>query len=94
MEINAGMELPCLAITYKESRFFCEVCYDINFCAACLQKVGNSSLEERRCNPDHSWFQAWPIQLDIHDLTSDSPGGLPRLTSEWLNALCDEWLKE
>lgn len=70
------------------------MCYDTNFCVACLDKVKHSSLEERRCKPDHSWFRAWQIQLDTDDVKSDSRSGLPRLTGEWLDALRDEWLKE
>lgn len=81
-------------ITYSESRFFCEVCYDVNFCAPCLDKAKASKLEERRCNPDHSWFQAWPIQRDLDDTTSDLVGGPLGLTSEWLEALRGEWLNE
>ncbi|KAK2603101.1 hypothetical protein N8I77_009583 [Diaporthe amygdali] len=74
--------------------FFCEVCYCVNFCAPCLDKVRTSSLEERRCNPGHAWFQAWPIQVDIDYITSDSLGGRPVLTSEWLDTLRKEWLNE
>lgn len=83
-------------IAYKEFRFFCEVCYDTNFCTACLDKVKSSSLEERHCNPEHCWFQAWPILVDIDDdgVTSDSPGGHPGLTSEWLDALRKQWLND
>lgn len=82
------------AITDKESRFFCEVCYDTNFCSTCLDKVKNSSLEERHCNPNHSWFQAWPLQVGIDDMASDCQGSRPVLTSEWLDALRKEWLNE
>lgn len=81
-------------IAYKESRFFCEVCDDVNFCAPCLDKVKASTLEERCCNPYHAWFQAWPIQRDTDDITSDAAGGPLGLTSEWLVALRGEWLNE
>lgn len=76
------------------SMFFCEVCYDVNFCATCLDKAKTSSLEERYCNPHHSWFQAWPIQEDVEETICRSPGGSPGLTREWLDALRSEWLIE
>lgn len=81
-------------ITDKESRFFCEVCHDCNFCATCLDKVKFSSLEKRHCNPDHSWFQAWPIEVDIDNVPADSPDGHPGLTREWLDALRKQWLND
>ncbi|POS70167.1 hypothetical protein DHEL01_v211437 [Diaporthe helianthi] len=71
-----------------------QLCYDVNFCATCLDKAKTSSLEERYCNPHHSWFQAWPIQEDVEETICRSPGGSPGLTREWLDALRSEWLIE
>lgn len=36
-----------------EEFFFCEICYDKNFCGACLTRVKAGTLLRRQCNPEH-----------------------------------------
>ncbi|KAI9713573.1 MAG: hypothetical protein M1820_000955 [Bogoriella megaspora] len=86
------------------SMFFCEVCYDTNFCEGCLEKVKTRSLTQRLCSPEHEWYRAWPLERQKVREMADEEGlvGVQRvegevvfsLRREWVEGLRERWLIE
>ncbi|KAJ8115755.1 hypothetical protein ONZ43_g4594 [Nemania bipapillata] len=79
----------------KGTMWFCEMCYDVNFCSECLDKAKNMTLEVRRCNPKHYWHQVWPLDEDkVNQIALEyTAGGKVKLREEWLEEVRNEWLK-
>ena len=83
----------------KDEMWLCEMCYDTNFCGECLEGVKNCSLKQRFCNPDHSWYRAWPLDREkfeemADDLRVERGDGeiVLELKREWLESLREEWM--
>ena len=73
--------------------YFCEVCLGKNWCNDCLSRVKDNSLPWRQCNPNHSFYCAWPIPSEARDLAAEFLGGEVALRREWLAGLRSEWMK-
>ncbi|KAL9065473.1 MAG: hypothetical protein Q9157_007465 [Trypethelium eluteriae] len=85
----------------KGSMYFCEICLDTSFCGECLTKIKARSSNVRMCNPDHEWYQVWPLNQDkvremAEDLGMERDDGeiVLELKREWLEALREKWLIE
>ncbi len=80
-----------------QSRWFCDICYDVAFCSECLEKAKavTVTLEVRRCNPKHRWHQVWPLdQAKVGEMAAEyGVGGKVQLKKEWLEELRNEWLR-
>ncbi|KAJ8130790.1 hypothetical protein O1611_g2838 [Lasiodiplodia mahajangana] len=79
----------------RGSMWFCEICFDVNFCSACLEKVEAMELEVRRCNPKHCWHQVWPLdESKVSEIALEYTAGRKvKLRVEWLEEIRNEWLK-
>ena len=74
-------------------RWFCEICFDTNFCSECLVRVKNATLGRHLCNKNHVWYQAWPIPKGAFERMAHSQSqGNVVLKKEWLDNLRNQWL--
>jgi hypothetical protein len=46
----------------------------------------------RDCNPDHEWYQAWPIPEGAWDVAVEDVEGKLVVRREWLEGLRGAWL--
>ena len=83
----------------KDEMWFCEMCYDTNFCGECLEGVKTRSLKQRFCNPDHCWYRAWPLDREkfkemAEDMRVERGDGeiVLEMKKEWLQSLREEWM--
>ena len=83
----------------KAELWFCEMCYDTNFCGECLEGVKTRSLEQRFCSPDHRWYRAWPLDREkfkevAKEIAVERGDGevVLELRPEWLQSLREEWM--
>lgn len=72
--------------------YFCRVCPGFIFCDTCIKAVKNNTQVRRQCNPNHSWYEAWPIKEGVYDGAVDIVDDQLFIKPEWLKALRDQWL--
>ncbi|KAI0879066.1 hypothetical protein GGS24DRAFT_486796 [Hypoxylon argillaceum] len=79
----------------RGTMWFCEICYNVNFCSECLERAKNMTLEVRRCNPKHCWHQVWPLDEEkVSEIALEYTAGRKvKLREQWLEELRNEWLK-
>ncbi|KAI0100201.1 hypothetical protein GGR51DRAFT_551683 [Nemania sp. FL0031] len=79
----------------KGTMWFCEICFDVNFCTECLEKAKAMTLEVRRCNPKHCWHQVWPLdESKVSEIALEyTEGRKVKLRVEWLEEIRNEWLR-
>ena len=88
---------------WADSMWFCKVCYDVNFCDECLEKVKNGTQSRYVCSADHQWL----LVSSLADEFQETGKGRVRVGGEikdgrriggnfvavdaWLNDLKDAW---
>ena len=71
----------------------CEICPDYTcFCDECIKLVKAGTLPFRKCDEDHTFYQAYPLSEEIRDVATVRTEGkvLPR--TEWLETLRKQWV--
>jgi tetratricopeptide (TPR) repeat protein len=82
----------------------CEICpSSICFCEQCIVLVKEGKLEFRVCDPNHKWYQAYPIRegwgMVAGDTASEGVSGMILVDGRaveldvWLKGLREEWTK-
>ena len=69
----------------------CEICINIGFCDECIKLVKSRTLPFRKCDANHTFYQAYPPREELQDVATVRTEGkiVPRV--EWLEALRKEW---
>ncbi len=77
--------------------WFCEICFDVNFCDECLPKLKASppgpfpELNIHVCNPKHDFYCAWPIPEEAKYLVAESFDNGVKVRKAWLEDLRRVW---
>ena len=69
----------------------CEICINTDFCDECIKLVKSRTLPFRKCDADHTFYQAYPPREELLDVATVRTEGeiVPR--AEWVEALRKEW---
>jgi len=77
---------------YKEL-YFCEDCIDTCFCEDCFPIAKKGELPYRKCSPDHTFVQVFPIPEEAKEVAARFVDGKRvEVQKEWLEKLRQEWL--
>ena len=76
---------------YREL-YSCEDCVDTDFCEDCILIVKRGELPYRKCSPDHTFVQVFPIPEEVRDVAARWVDGKMEVQRDWLDALRKEWL--
>ena len=70
---------------------FCETCIKNCFCDECIKLVKNCALPFRKCDADHTFYQAYPPREELQDVAMVRTEGKIVPRAEWVEALRKEW---
>jgi tetratricopeptide (TPR) repeat protein len=94
-----GCDGPCRTQfhTYKDppykELYFCEDCIDTCFCEDCFPIAKKGELPFRKCSPEHSFVQVFPIPVQVKDVAARFIDmKTVEVQKDWLDALRKEWL--
>ena len=77
---------------YRELHM-CRVCFNTAFCETCIKLVKNNQLPFNKCNPAHSFVQAFPIPDEIQDTVAQLLYGPAEFRIKWVEKLRKQWKK-
>jgi tetratricopeptide (TPR) repeat protein len=86
----------CAHTAYQtEEMYFCEICYNINWCGDCLAQLKDperrGSISQLLCNPKHDFYRAWPIPEEARYCAAQSFENGVIVRKVWLEKLRKEW---
>lgn len=85
--------------SYETSLLTCKVCYNLDLCGDCLDKLRAGDTTVAVCNKSHDWLDrgVWTIERYVQACRQLVPlekedGSVELVTiSKWLGGLCEEW---
>jgi tetratricopeptide (TPR) repeat protein len=77
-------------VDYKEL-LFCTECIDTSLCEACHQKLMDSELPIRICNPRHEFLRVFPVPEEAKGVAARFDGEKMIVQQEWLDGLRKKW---
>ncbi|CRG88372.1 Eukaryotic translation initiation factor 3 subunit A [Talaromyces islandicus] len=84
---------------YETSIHTCKMCFNVDLCGSCLDKLQSAETIVPVCNKAHDWLDrgTWTIERYVQACKKLVPvkhedGSIERVTiSQWLGGLCEEW---
>ena len=71
--------------------YFCEVCLNTCFGDKCFANLQAKKLPFRICDPEHTFYQAYPTPEDVKEIAGVVVDGKVVPHKDWLQKLREEW---